>query len=207
MTSATNYYVYAYVSAVSVVTLETSTTGHATDSTAGNVGTEIKAADASRTLVGLVRPNAAVNFVNSVTQRLVLNWFNRRPLSMFAVFGGNATTASGSLVELDTDARIEFLAWGLDAALLWVHSRAYTGLLTARAWLNLNLDGTSLGEFRSLTGTAVVNTEQTGVHPYATIPSEANHTAYVYGAAPDGGTATFIGGAAAKGGVGGIIYG
>ena len=115
LTSATTYNLYAFMSAVSVMTLEATVSAHATDTAAGNIGVEIKSGDATRTLVGMVRLNAAVNFVNSATQRFLLNWFNRRGLHGANTFTATRTTTSAGYVEINTEIRVEFLTWATEA--------------------------------------------------------------------------------------------
>ena len=72
----TLYYVYAFNNS-GTVTADYSTTGHATSTTAGNVGTEIKSGDDTRTLIGMIRTGAS-GFLNTADFRGVISWFNRR---------------------------------------------------------------------------------------------------------------------------------
>ena len=50
---------------------------HATSTTAGNEGVEIKSGDNTRTLIGLIRTNNSSQFVDSAAQRFVRSWFNK----------------------------------------------------------------------------------------------------------------------------------
>jgi len=88
-------------------------TPHATSTTAGNVGTEIKSSDDSRTLIGKVTTNAAAQFENLATSRLVISWFNRRSIGVISNVS-NSNTTSTTTIELSTAWRAKFLTWGID---------------------------------------------------------------------------------------------
>jgi hypothetical protein len=112
--AATFYYIYAFQTA-GVVSLENSTTGHVTDTTAGNVGVEIKSGDATRTLVGAAQLNGGGVFEDSDTNRLVISWFNRQLKRVENTFSTVRTTASTTAVELHAEIRCNFLCWVDDA--------------------------------------------------------------------------------------------
>lgn len=107
LTPGTEYYVYAYMNA-GVMTLEASTTGHSTDA---DTGVEIKTGDATRTLVGYVRPIAGPAFQDTSKQRLVRTWFNDFGIAGLGSFTANRQTNSTSYVELHSEIRCEFLLW------------------------------------------------------------------------------------------------
>lgn len=107
LTPGTLYYIYAFMSGPTM-TLEASTTGHATDST---TGVEIKSGDATRTLVGMARPITGPAWADSITQRFVRSWFNRKPEAMRKAFTAIRSTSSTSLVEVNTEVRCEWLQW------------------------------------------------------------------------------------------------
>lgn len=109
--AGTLYYIYAFMSG-STMTLEASTTTHATDTT---TGVEIKSGDATRTLVGMARPAAGPVWVDSINSRTVISWFNRRPIACQAGLGGNISNSSTTAAELSTSLQNLFLTWG-DAA-------------------------------------------------------------------------------------------
>lgn len=103
-------YIYGFDSA-GVITLEASLTGHSPDST---VGVEVKTGDPTRTLFGMVQMGAGSpgTFINSVTQRYLANWFNRRRLAQTNMFTTGRSTASTTFAEINTEIRVEFLDWG-----------------------------------------------------------------------------------------------
>lgn len=108
LTTRTLHYIYATASAGAVNALEASTTGHSTDST---TGVEIKTGDATRTLVGMAYVVTGPAFADTAAQRLVVSWFNRRPIHGTARFSTLRTSASTSYAEVNTEIRIQFLTW------------------------------------------------------------------------------------------------
>jgi hypothetical protein len=109
LAASTLYYVYAFVNS-GTLTCDFSTTPHATSSTAGNVGTEIKSGDDSRSLIGMIQTNSSSLFVDSLTQRLVRSWFNRQAVALNSATI-STTSFPGSLAELTTTIRCQFLIW------------------------------------------------------------------------------------------------
>lgn len=126
LSATTLYYVYAYRNS-GPVALELSTAGHTTSACAGNVGTETKQGDDSRTLVGMVYTNAKAEFQdftgdnNTPAVRTVLNWFNRRDLFLASPGSGSAgcSTSSTSFAELCPSIwRMTMLSWGDEAVIV-----------------------------------------------------------------------------------------
>lgn len=111
--AGTFYYIYALQTG-GVVSLENSTTGHSTDSTAGNVGVEIKTGDNTRSLVGAVLVDGAASFFDSDTNRWTLSWLNRQPKRLRNQFTAARSTTSATFVEINSEIRCNFLAWADD---------------------------------------------------------------------------------------------
>lgn len=105
-TSGTLYYIYAYMNGATM-TLEASTTGHATDST---TGVEIKSGDATRTLVGMARTVSSA-WVDTNAQRFVESWFNRQVRYAINTFTADRSTTSASFVELNSEIRAEWVSF------------------------------------------------------------------------------------------------
>jgi hypothetical protein len=84
------YFVYVFFDGTAL-RLNFSPTGHATSTTAGNVGTEIRQGDDSQTLVGVIMPGGAspVVFYDHPQYRYTRSWFNR-PRTTLSV-GGSIT--------------------------------------------------------------------------------------------------------------------
>lgn len=91
------YYVFAKDNGAGAAVLEAIGTGTTTHSMHTN-GVEIRTGDPTRTLVGMVRPNASGQFEWSATYRGVASWFHREQAALRDV--GSATTASTSYAKL-----------------------------------------------------------------------------------------------------------
>jgi hypothetical protein len=102
-----------------VPVLEVSTTGHATSPT---TGVEIKSGDSTRTLVGMVYTTAASVFADSLSQRFVASWFNRR-LREFNSASQDITITAVSMQEM-TIYRCSFITWNDEAV-----NNQYAGLV------------------------------------------------------------------------------
>jgi hypothetical protein len=141
LTAGTLYYVYAFLTGTTI-TLEASTTGHATDAT---TGTEIKSGDSSRSLVGMVYMDVGTpgTFADTAAKRYVASWFNRR--RRLASSGQQeVTTSSVGQIEL-TPFRAFYLAWaGETVVQCWAGSfSSATGVQTN--WTRPYLDGAQIG--------------------------------------------------------------
>jgi hypothetical protein len=76
LVNGTTYRVYCFNNA-GVLTADYSTTAHATSTTAGNVGVEIKSGDDTRSLIGLIIASASPNvFYDTPIYRNTRSWFN-----------------------------------------------------------------------------------------------------------------------------------
>lgn len=104
------YYVYLFNNS-GTLTIDFSTTAYAIDSTSGNYGTYIKTGIASRTLIGMIRTNGSSQFVDSLTQRFVVSWFNRRLRPLRNTFTATRTSTSATAAEVNSEIRIEGLVW------------------------------------------------------------------------------------------------
>jgi len=107
LAASTVYYVYAYWTGTAIA-LEASITGHVTDPP---TGVEIKAGDATRTLVGMLRPNTAGLFANTLAYRAVRSWFNEPGIVGHRAASSAGSTSSTTNVEVASDVRLECLLW------------------------------------------------------------------------------------------------
>lgn len=123
LTAATLYRVYAFDSG-GTLTLEAVSTAHAVDT---DTGVRIKSGDASRTLVGMVYMGAGSpgTFVDSVTRRLCLNWFNRRNLDLSNTFSADRSTSGTSFSEINSEIEIEFLSWDDEAVQIGIAGTSF----------------------------------------------------------------------------------
>ncbi|WNV09599.1 hypothetical protein [Tardiphaga sp. 709] len=139
-TSGTLYYIYAYMVSTTL-TLEASTTGHATQA---GTGIEIKSGDATRTMVGWARTVSSA-WVDSLTQRFVISYYNRRPLTLLATNGSDLTgVVSTSFIEVSTALRVEFIATGDDAQLLSVAGSSFNTSANAITFSTFGVDGVAV---------------------------------------------------------------
>lgn len=109
LSNTTLYYAYLWDSTGGgSYVIDWSTTGHSADTT---TGIEIKNGDPTRVLVG-VAYLVAGNFLDANANRLVGSWFNRRNKTGSGSFSTNRTTTSGSIVEINSEIRTNFVCWG-----------------------------------------------------------------------------------------------
>lgn len=191
----TTYFIYALGTAGAVSSLEASTTAHATSTTAGNKGVEIKSADNTRTLVGMARIISGPAWVDTVTQRFVRSWFNAPPLSVANVFTANRSTTSTSYVEVSTEIRAEFLVWPDELVDINLNITASHGNTGENVNAGVGFDGTTVEEGALWFSTPVAGYQ---IHMAARASkvglSEGYHYATLLGMT-SAGTATYRGGA------------
>src|ERR1700731_264068 len=134
----TTYYVYVFNNS-GTLTLDFSTTAHTTSATAGNIGTEIKNGDDTRSLVGMARTNNVGQFVDVGPQRFVLSWFNQQQTDAYTNVN-NANTSSTSVVVMTTN-KLEMLNWANEAVgAFWTAQGQTTG---SYAFTCVGVDGAS----------------------------------------------------------------
>lgn len=188
LAASTTYFIYAYMVGATM-TLEASTTGHSTDAT---TGVEIKTGDATRTLVGMARTTAGVAWVDSVTDRLVLSWFNRSAKDMLLSITAGTTT-SATMVEINTANRLNFLAWP-DEAVRFNASLYTTSSSSGSTWATrLSTDNTGFYGYGQFTGGTTITNYQFAPAINARVP-EGFHFASVQGQNSGGATLTLNGG-------------
>jgi hypothetical protein len=169
----TNYYVYCFNNA-GVLTADFSVTGHATSSTAGNVGTEIKSGDDTRTLIGLVRTGTGAVFADSQTTRFVRSWQNRGRLSFSVI----ATGSISQTALTQTGANINLVCFG-DDALVASGVCFGTGSAVGNFALVMCLDGVGMGQTVATTTSTTAKNEPTACCG-AWNPSEGQHNVGLY---------------------------
>ena len=139
LAASTVYNVYLFSNS-GTPTLDFSTTARAADTTAGNVGVQIKTGAASRSLVGKVETNASSQFASN----MVISWFNRRRLRVANVDGSDRN-ASSIWTEVATGLRGRFLSWGTTEGVIRVSYAACLKHATAGTamYIGAGLDGTT----------------------------------------------------------------
>lgn len=109
LTPSTLYYIYAYMNS-GTMTLEASTTAYATDAT---TGVQIKTGDATRSLVGMARPETGPVFTDTLAKRFVRSWYNDPGVALQNNFTANRATSSPHTdpQEVNSEIRCQFLLW------------------------------------------------------------------------------------------------
>jgi len=187
------YYIYAYMNS-GTMALEASTTTHSTDS---QTGVEIKAGDASRTLVGIARTGSSA-WVDTEKQRFVRSWFNDPGIRGKNQYTTDRSTTSASFIEINSEIRIEFLALPGDLVFLATNGRVLnsTGGLTSTGF---RFDATTGTEDINATAGVATASQNPGLSAVFDGLSEGYHYVTVVGAVTTG-TGTW-------GGSGGAIAG
>ena len=185
------YYVYVFNNA-GVLTADFSTI-HATSATAGNVGTEIKSGDDTRSLIGMVYTNASAQFASSLTSRTVISWANRRRIAFAGASTAGLTTTSTSLGELTSAARAVLLTWALEAVQCNAGGVVQNNVVDGLCSVNIGLDGATAvaGQACIAQHHAVQSFEQVSVAGN-TEPSEGMHFLTPTGSVAGGGTGAFF---------------
>ncbi len=143
--------------------LECSTTAHEQDT---DTGYECKFGDHSKLLVGKVHTDGATEFVDTLTKRLVINWFNRRPVTARAENTANRTGggANATFASIHSELNPQFLAWGDEA----VHFHCQTYGFSGGNYAALAIDSIS-----TMIGFGSVSLQHIGG---SAIPTEGFHT-------------------------------
>lgn len=179
--------VYAYVNVVAgAVSSGWFTTGHVTDTTAGNIGVEIKSGDPTWTLVGMVYTNASSQFVDTAQNRQVRSWFNDYGIT-FSSFSdaGGTTMTGGAFAELDATIRCLHLLWNSEHVLYSLSASVTNSTAGFTSYLGRYYDGTIPGEFTFSTTPA--SSQYTGLSINGSAsPGEGLHTASMSGAVGGG---------------------
>lgn len=180
LTPSTLYYIYAYMVSTTL-TLEASTTTHATDTT---TGTEIKSGDATRTLVGMAYLDAGPIFVDNVNDgRLVLSYFNRKGKYSYKLQSAPVTSSSPTSVVLTASLTCRFLTWADEE----VQCSAEGGVRGSSAGANINTRHTFDGSLSGDLNNAILQPGVTGfdyptaLNLYKTGLSEGFHTTTLLG--------------------------
>ncbi|MBB4422302.1 hypothetical protein GGD66_000828 [Bradyrhizobium sp. CIR48] len=145
LTPGTSYFIYATQSGGVVNALEASTTAHATSTTSGNEGTEIKSGDDTRSLVGMARIITGPAWADSATQRFVISWFNRDRRSLAGAVDGSSTeTSTGAYVEKAVS-KVEYLSWAGELLQLITYGIVTNSVNNGAVGVMNMLDGVTVG--------------------------------------------------------------
>lgn len=139
LTPSTLYYIYAYMNS-GTMALEASTTVPVADTA---TGIQIKTGDATRSLVGMARPVTGPAWADTTAQRFVLSYYNRVRKRAEGSFTASRSTTSTTFVEINTEIRFEFLAWGDTDLSFGANGTAYTNPGAGTIYTRIALDGTT----------------------------------------------------------------
>ena len=191
----TTYFVYAFDSA-GTTTLELSTTGHVTNT---SFGVETKSADATRTLVGMIRTEGSTpgQFVDSIGQRFVISYYARRGIGGQSRFTTDRSTSSTTFVEINTEIRIEFLTWSDEAVLVGIAGYHVNNTASSAVFSAIDFDGGAIEEASTLAQTPATATYTAfGLSLAKSGLSEGYHYVTLFGAVNGVTTGTWGGGTA-----------
>lgn len=144
LAASTLYYLSLFVSG-GTLTAHFGTTGHSTDTTTGNAGVEIVTGNNNYSIIGLVRTNASSQFQDTADFRGVLSWFNRRNRILSGASTGDASTTSASMLEIAAAARVYFLNWPDEAAIVGVSGSMLSGAV-GTGGCQVGYDGAVIGQ-------------------------------------------------------------
>lgn len=196
----TQYYVYAFNNS-GTLTLDfwpTSSGGHLTDGTAGNVGVEVRSnsgtPDSTRTLVGGVGTDGSIHFNDSLTNRSVLSWFNRRqkPLNGASI---SATTTAAGMTKLTTSANeLVCMAWSTDMIELAFIGSSGSNTQGAASGTQLGIGGFTTGSSTSnWSGVANAANDASITHRLQSPSDIGSNVIDLFGQSNGTATATFTG--------------
>lgn len=191
LTPDTIYYIYAYMSGANML-LEASTTGH-TKSTI--TGVEIKIADATRTLVGMVRPVTGPIFADSLEQRFVVSWYNTKPAAMSANLSSDVVIAGTYPVvpvPLSTEVTVEFIAFADRRLTCTAIAPTSNDTATAVTYTSIGLLGSPVGASAiQTTVAATVGVINSVTQAFSGTTFEGYYSASICGAATLGSDTTW----------------
>lgn len=189
LSAGTTYYIYAYMSGATM-TLEASTTTHATDT---NTGVEIKSGDATRTLVGMARPITGPAWQDTTAQRFVISWFNPRPIYLQAVLASNTGNVNtGSYGVISSSLNLEFLTWSTNAFAFKFQGRLGNNVANAVSTTSIFLDAAAAESFTSTQAYAASALQPVSCS-LETSASEGYHAVNIYAQQDVVSTATYTG--------------
>lgn len=156
LSASTDYFIYARDSDGDGVVdvLEASATAPVQSSTNGVM---VKTSASERVLVGLAGTTAATAWADSTTQRLVCSYFNRVAKTMERAFTADRTTTSTSYVEINSEIRLEFLAWGDEALTFGCYGVVGQSSDTEAVYTRIEIDSVGSGAFFTQSGVAPRN--------------------------------------------------
>jgi hypothetical protein len=180
MNPSTLYYIYGYWTGYAIA-LEFSVIGHST-----NVdGVEIKAGDATRTLVGMVYSDSSAQFADGPISRMVASWFNRRAVSAGITTSGILTFTATTNTEISSGVRLNFLTWANEAVDIKLTGQYTNGAAAQSVSVQSYVDGIAYGNlcgsYISAAGVGMAYASSSSLKSDGSYLSEGFHMAQVFG--------------------------
>jgi microcystin-dependent protein len=170
LANSTLYRVYCFNNA-GTLTADFSTTAHATSATGGNIGTEIKSGDDSRTFIGLILTTGTGVFISTPQFRYVRSWVNRD--SQALLFSASVSITATTMTATNVSAVfICFDGEPLMASALWFG----TATASTNIIFNLQLDGVAASTAAVTTTSTTSKYENATVVGAWNVSGEGQHT-------------------------------
>ncbi len=151
LAASTTYLIYAFSNAGTVTCdFRTDGNGHMPDTTAGNLGTEVRVSagttpDPTRSLIGMVRTTAGSAFqANSATQVFVRSWFNEPPIWMLNPFTATVTTTSTAYATLSTVYPVEWVQFANEVVELALTGLFFNNTAGEACFSSIGIDSTTV---------------------------------------------------------------
>jgi hypothetical protein len=180
LSASTLYYIYASISGGNV-TLSASATTYATDSTAGNIGVKIRSGNNAFTLVGMIYTNGSSQFVDTVSNRQVLSYFNRLQKPLFGTVGNSSTTSTSQVIT--SSAFFTSLNWADEGLSVFLGAQFNTTGSFALVQAVYDSASNGIGIYQYIYGTAPNYPATLGGW---IVPAEGLHTYYIAAGATSG---------------------
>ena len=148
------YWVYLWDNAGTPTVDYSPNVGHATSSTAGNIGTEIKSGDDSRSLIGLVHVDSSLHFNDSAGFRGVASWSNRCLKSVQGASTVGTSGTSTSWAEISTASRVLLLSFADDTVFVTLHGAGAHATAGGTIYTSIGANGAQTGAASLLTSAA-----------------------------------------------------
>ncbi len=149
--NSTTYYIYAFSNAGTVTCdFRTDGNGHMPDTTAGNLGTEVRVSsgttpDSTRSLIGMVRTSGAGAFQgNSISSALVRSWFNEAPVRLSNPFTTTVTTTNTNYGVLSADFTLEWVQFAGEVINLSMTGEFFNNTGGASTIASVGIDSTTV---------------------------------------------------------------
>jgi hypothetical protein len=190
LSASTLYYIYLFNNS-GTLALDFSTTTHATDTTAGNVGVEIKSGDSSRTLVGMAFTDSSSHINDTTGLRNLRNWFDRRGKDFTGTFSGTTTATSLTQLSSAAAAVAEMCIWSKERVLASIAGSVNINASGAVAQVSVGVDGAVVGIGSTSTSAASTQNNPAVADYASTALSEGHHTLSMFGLVQSPQTATY----------------